>query len=65
LDEKGAEIKSESQVSLTKDAEEEVPKPKRMRFDKPFFVMLKRADRRNPYFGLWTKNAELMEKIDK
>ncbi len=38
----------------------ELPKPKKMVFDKPFLILLKRTDAKNPYFGLWTMNTELM-----
>ncbi len=31
-----------------------------MVFDRPFLVMLERADARNPYFVLWVDNAELL-----
>jgi hypothetical protein len=66
LDEKGAEIESESEWSVKKDEEDEEdePKPKMMIFDKPFFIMLKRIDNRNPYFGLWAMNTELLRKIN-
>lgn len=65
LNEKGAEIESESGIVAVADSvavEEEKPRPKKMRFDKPFFLMLKRVDSKNPYFGLWTADTELMTK---
>ncbi len=65
LDEIGAEIESEAEIvaeTAVAGEEYEKPKPKRMVFDKPFLVLLKRQDAANPYFGLWTRNAELMEK---
>jgi len=65
LDENGAEIESEAEVELVvEELEEEYekPKPKIMRFDKPFLLVLKRKDSNNPYFGLWTTNTELMIK---
>ncbi|WP_338792918.1 hypothetical protein [Bernardetia sp. MNP-M8] len=63
LDEKGAEIKSEARIEVTAEAlEEELPKPKKMRFDKPFFVVLKKTQSLNPYFVLFANNAELMVK---
>jgi len=40
----------------------EKPKPKKMIFDKPFLILLKRKDAKNPYFGLWNTNTELMIK---
>ena len=65
LDESGAEIESEAEFeAVTEEIEEEYekPKPKKMIFDKPFLILLKRTDPQNPYFGLWTINTELMIK---
>ena len=64
LDENGAEIESEAVIKLCIEEEEEYvkPRPKKMRFDKDFLLLLKRADSQNPYFGLWVVNTELMEK---
>ena len=65
LDESGAEIESEAEIEyVTEEIEEdyEKPKPKKMIFDKPFLILLKRTDAKNPYFGLWTTNSELMIK---
>lgn len=63
LDESGAEIESETEMLVVPDVLEEKyekPKPKNLIFDKPFLVLLKRTDSKNPYFGLWTVNTELM-----
>lgn len=65
LDESGAEIESEAEiVAAVEEMEEEYekPKPKKMIFDKPFLILLKRTENKNPYFGLWTTNKELMIK---
>jgi hypothetical protein len=65
LDESGAEIESEAEIEyVTEEIEDEYekPKPKKMIFDKPFLILLKRTDTKNPYFGLWTTNTELMIK---
>ena len=67
LDESGAEIESEAVVAILECAEMEEedyekPKPKKMIFDSPFLILLKRTDAKNPYFGLWTTNTELMIK---
>lgn len=64
LDESGSEIISEAEIEVTLALEEEYekPKPKKMVFDKPFLILLKRTDVKNPYFGLWTTNTELMTK---
>jgi hypothetical protein len=62
LDELGAKVESEAEFEVTEDMVEEyeIPKPKQMIFDRPFFVLLKRLDNSNPYFALWASNAELM-----
>ncbi len=65
LDESGAEIESEvviEEAAAAMEEEYEKPKPKKMIFDKPFLILLKRTDNENPYFGLWTINTELMTK---
>lgn len=65
LDESGAEIESEAEIAVaTEEIEEEYekPKPKKMIFDKPFLILLKRTDANNPYFGLWTTNTEFITK---
>ena len=66
LDEAGAEVMSEAEfevVLLSIEQEEETkPTPKKMIFDKPFFVMLRRADATNPYFCLYVANPELLVK---
>ena len=62
LDEKGARIESEAEMELASEEREERPKPKKMRFDKPFFILLKKINSANPYFVLFANNAELMIK---
>lgn len=65
LDESGAEIESEAEITETTEAIEEdyeKPKPKKIILNKPFLVLLKRTDSKNPYFGLWTTNTELITK---
>ncbi|MDR0231104.1 MAG: hypothetical protein LBI82_03180 [Dysgonamonadaceae bacterium] len=65
LDENGAEIESEAEMEAVVEEvieDYERPKPKKMIFDKPFLILLKRTDAKNPYFGLWTTNSELMIK---
>jgi len=65
LDESGAEIESEAEIEVTTEAEiEPVEKPhsKKMHFDKPFLILLKRTDSSNPYFAMWIDNTELMQK---
>ena len=64
LNESGAEIEAEALLAADSIAmqEYEEPSPKRLVFDKPFLILLKRVDSDNPYFGFWVANTELMEK---
>lgn len=64
LDEKGAEIKSTSFFIVAKSAQMtfDASRPKKLVFDKPFFLMCKRTDNVNPYFALSINNTELMIK---
>lgn len=64
LNESGAKVQSESKFTVCVDETENVeePTPKEMQFNKPFAILLKRKDSRNPYFGLWVANTELMIK---
>lgn len=65
LDELGAEVESEAEMETTTEempVVEEKPHPKKLRFDKPFFVVLKRNESHNPYFAMWVENTELMLK---
>lgn len=64
LDQSGAIIESEAEIEVVIEEIEEIekPKPKKMIFDKPFLILLKRKDAKNPYFGLWNTNTELMIK---
>lgn len=62
LNENGAEIESEAEMSADTAEETERPKPKMMIFNKPFVVLLKRKDAKNPYFGVYITNDELLKK---
>jgi hypothetical protein len=65
LDESGAKIESEAEIEgipVESDEEETIPRPKKLVFDKPFLLLLKRKDANHPYFGLWTVNTELITK---
>lgn len=64
LNEKGAIVESEAELDVTSalPPDEEIPEPKKLIFDKPFLILLKRADSKNPYFMMWVANTELMEK---
>ncbi|WP_321424620.1 hypothetical protein [uncultured Bacteroides sp.] len=64
LDEYGAQIESESEITTLSAMEEEKekPQPKHLIFNKPFFIMLKKTHSKNPYFAMWVANSELMIK---
>lgn len=63
LDESGAAAESEALVAVDSlGVEEDKPVPKKMIFNKPFLVVLKRVDSPNPYFAMWVDNTELMIK---
>jgi hypothetical protein len=64
LDETGAAVKdmSEIAVAAAEGPVEEDRHPKKLHFNKPFLVMLKRRDSPNPYFAMWVENTELMQK---
>lgn len=62
LNENGVEIESEAEMSADAAEETERPKPKMMIFNKPFVVLLKRKDAKNPYFGVYITNDELLKK---
>jgi hypothetical protein len=62
LDEKGAAVESEAEISV-EEAEEVLVKPRIMIFNKPFVIFLKRKDSDNPYFGVYIANDELLKKI--
>ncbi|MHC4177260.1 MAG: hypothetical protein ACYSWU_07125, partial [Planctomycetota bacterium] len=60
LDEKGVRIRSESPLTFGCAAEDRLLPTHVMVFDKPFLIMLARADAKLPYFALWVDNAELL-----
>jgi hypothetical protein len=63
LDESGAAAESEALIAADSlGVEEEKPRPKKLHFNKPFLVMIKRKDSPNPYFAMWVENTELMQK---
>jgi hypothetical protein len=64
LNENGAVVESKSIVTTTDTSfvSIEKPRPKKMIFDKPFFIMMKRKEQPNPYFMMKVENAELLSK---
>jgi len=62
LNENGAEVESEFEMAADAIEEIEKVKPKMMIFNRPFIVLLKRKDAKNPYFGVYIANDELLKK---
>lgn len=64
LNEEGAVIESEAvMTAVTDTAEVEIKRrPKRLIFDKPFFILAKREGSKNPYFMMRIANVELLIK---
>jgi len=63
MDEKGAKVENEAVIAIPLGAAGPSKKPKIKNFilDKPYWVIMKRADSQNPYFILGVNNVELME----
>lgn len=63
LDEKGVEIESKGvgEVVFSEPVMDEERKPKKIVFDKPFFIFVKRKESASPYLVLWIANSELMK----
>jgi len=57
LDETGAVLKSEAAIAPAGG--------RKLIFDKPFLILLKRHEANNPYFALWVGNAELLIPVEK
>ncbi len=63
FDENGAVVESEMvAIADSVGAEPIITYPKRMILDKPFFIFIKRTDKKNPYFVMKVENAELLTK---
>jgi hypothetical protein len=60
LNEKGVELRSESHIGLGCSAQPRPAIPHKLIFDKPFLIVLERADAPMPYFALWIGNTELL-----
>lgn len=61
LDQNGAVLESEDYTSVD-SLGAELPHPKKMIYNQPFLIVVKRADKVNPYFVMSVNNAELMVK---
>jgi hypothetical protein len=62
LNENGAVIESYAVTATDTIAAEPVIRPKKMILDKPFFIIIKRAKSKNPYFVMHVRNTELLTK---
>lgn len=63
LNENGAVVESETYAVTDSSGAEPVKiLPKKMIFDKPFFIIIKRAKSDNPYFVMYVQNTELLTK---
>jgi hypothetical protein len=62
MDEKGAKVENEAVIVMmeTSAGPSKEPKIKNFILDKPYWVIMKRADSQNPYFILGVNNTELM-----
>lgn len=60
MNEKGVELRSEAHAAFG-CSKRNIPTPKhQMIFNKPFLIILERANAKMPYFALWVDNAELL-----
>ena len=62
MDEKGVKLRSEAHLAFGCSASPPPQPTHVMIFDKPFLILLQRADAEVPYFALWVANAELLVK---
>jgi hypothetical protein len=60
LNEKGAILKSEAEITMRATMVFVRPEPHVMVFDKPFLILMKRTNSEHPYFALWVGNASLL-----
>ncbi len=63
MDEKGARVENEAVITLLKSAAPSVKeeKPRYFILDKPYWIIMKRSNSKNPYFILGVNNTKLME----
>jgi hypothetical protein len=61
FNENGAVVESEAVAAAdSASAVRNIIHPKKMIFDRPFLIIIKRADKKNPYFVMKVANAELL-----
>ncbi|MBC7822061.1 MAG: DUF1559 domain-containing protein [Planctomycetaceae bacterium] len=65
LDESGAILESEADVTFNEFDEPKIPlpQPRRFIFDKPFLVILQQRNATQPYFAAWIANEELLSPV--
>ncbi len=67
MDEKGARVENEAVITLLKSAAPSLDeeKPRYFKLDKPYWIIMKRSNSKNPYFMLGVNNTELMKEQKK
>ena len=60
LNENGAVLKSEAVIMMPTGVAMPPANRHEMIFDKPFLILMKRAEAKQPYFALWVGNASLL-----
>lgn len=66
MDEKGAKVEAEAVITMEAGSNGRNSKfiPRNFMLNKPFWVIMKRADSQNPYFILGINNTALIEKVN-
>ncbi len=64
MDEKGARVENEAIIGMITSANPNAYKPKHLILDKPYWVIMKRANSNNPYFILGVGDTKLMQTSD-
>ncbi len=63
MDEKGARVENEAVIGMVTSAAPEAYTPKKLILDKPYWVIMKRANSNNPYFLLGVKDTTVMKPV--
>jgi hypothetical protein len=68
MDHKGAKVEQEAIIIISESigvgGKIEIPKHKEFILDKPFWIVMKRANSNNPYFILGVNNENVMERVN-
>jgi hypothetical protein len=62
MDRKGVVLASEAMIHDWQNGHPNEPHPDHYPFDRPFLILMKKRDGRNPFFVMWVDNAELMQR---